>query len=245
MEKPTSGVGRLLAERRATILVILLLAATAAAFVRAEDQKLEPSVIETVEVDPRLISPTCRCETASVSIEVELRRPSAVTVAIVNEEGDVVRDLAVRETPLEHVSTRWDGRDDAGNVVPDGRYRPQLRVVRDGRTFLLANRVEVDTRPPRATVVSALPEVLTPDGDGRSDRVEVVYRLSERAQPLLFVNGIVRVRGYSRRREGKLNWYGRRRGRALPPGKYELQLAARDAAGNLGPLGRPVTIRVR
>lgn len=244
MEKPTSGVGRLLAERRATILVILLLAATAAAFVRAEDQKLEPSVIETVDVD-RLISPVCRCEKAGASIEVELRKSSVVTVAIVDDDGNVVRQLAVPEASLDHVSTRWDGRDNAGNVVPDGRYRPRLRVVRDGRTFLLANRIEVDTRAPTATVVSALPKVLTPDGDGRNDRVEVRYRLSERAQPLLYVNGIVRVRGYARRPEGKLNWYGKKGGRRLRPGRYELRLAARDAAGNLGALGRPITIRVR
>lgn len=231
-------------ERAPAILVLILLAATGFAFVRAEQQKLDRSPLAAVEVD-KLISPVCRCATSRASIEVKLRKRSVTSLAVVNEDGEVVRTLVSGGEPRDRVSARWDGRDDAGNVVADGRYRPRLRLERDQRTFLLVNRIEVDTRPPVATVVSAKPRVLTPGGDGRAVRVAILYRLSERAQPLLYVDGKLRQRGYSRRREGKLDWYGKRRGRPRPRGIYVLRLAARDAAGNLGPLGRPITIRIR
>ena len=60
------------------------------------------------------------------------------------------------------------------------------------------------------------------------------YRLSERANALLFVEGEQRVRSRFRPLADELAWYGRVGGRALPAGTYQLVLAAVDPAGNRG-----------
>jgi len=69
--------------------------------------------------------------------------------------------------------------------------------------------------------------------------VIVRYRVSEPAHGMLFVNGrrVVVTNGSVLR--GKLQWKPRARGR------YRLQLAARDLAGNVGPRSRVFVVRVR
>ncbi len=228
-----------LKERGPALLVIVLLAATTAAFVRAEQQKLVGSPLRVVRVD-KLISPVCRCETARATIALSLRTRSRVTLAVVDEDGELVRTL-IDNKPLVGARRRveWDGRDKLGRVVPDGVYRPRLRVASERRTFLLVNRIRVDTTPPVATLVRVHPRKVSV-----GDRVTVLYRLSERAQPLLYVDGRIAVRG-QRRRDGKLDWYGSVRGRRVRAGVHRLQLRARDDAGNSSAAGRSITVRVR
>ena len=212
---------------------------------RTEQQKLEPSPLSVLQVD-ELFSPTCRCAKTHAAISLELRRRSNVTLDVVDDDGRVVRSLLADTRPRGgRIAVEWDGRDDAGQLVPDGVYRLRLRVVAERRTFLLTNRIRVDTEPPRATIVEVSPRVLTPNGDGRRDRVSIRYRLSERAQPLVYINWRLRLAGYSRRPEGKLDWYGKVRGKRVRRGRYRIQAAARDDAGNLGPLSAPVIVRVR
>ncbi len=43
---------------------------------------------------------------------------------------------------------------------------------------------------------------------------------------------------------GKIEWFGRR-ARQLRPGRYRLQLAAVDLAGNVGERTRPFIVRIR
>ena len=70
-------------------------------------------------------------------------------------------------------------------------------------------------------------------------KVIVRYRVSEPAHGVLFVNGSRLVVTNGNRLAGKLNWTPRARGR------YRLQLAARDLAGNLGPRSSVFVVRVR
>ena len=222
------------------LIVIVLLAATGAAFVRAEQGKLGGSPLRVVQVD-KLFSPACRCDTARATIDFALRTRSRITLAVVDEDGRVVRTL-IDDEPLVRmrVQAQWDGRDDSGRVVADGVYQPRLRVARERRTFLLVNRIRVDSTPPVVTLARVQPRVVAPRG-----RVTVRYRLSERAQPLLYVDGRIAVRAFSRRREGKLDWYGAVRGKPVGPGVHRLELAARDDAGNLGRGGAVASIRIR
>lgn len=231
---------RWLRERAATLVVAALLVATAAAFVWTERQKLEPPPFEVREVT-ETFSPVCRCDTASASIVFELRRRTRLTVEIAAENGTVVRPLVSSMRRSGRVVVRWNGRDGDGAVVRQGTYRPRVRIGGNSRVFLLPNRIVVDTTPPLTTLVRVDPKEVA--AAGRS-RVALHYRLSERAQPLLFVNRRLHVRGLARRR-GKLDWFPRVRGVPLRPGRYRLRLAARDLAGNVGPLTRTVVVRVR
>src|SRR5204863_115310 len=81
--------------------------------------------------------------------------------------------------------------------------------------------------------LSVRPRVISPDGDHRGDRVVVRYRVSEPAHGLLYVGGTRRaVTRFSRLRDG-VSWFGLVHGTAVKPGRYALQLGARDRAGNL------------
>ena len=77
------------------------------------------------------------------------------------------------------VTYTWNGRDDQGRFVPEGVYRPRVHLADQHRTIDLPNDMRVDTTAPRITVVSVSAADVSPDGDGRGDRVVVAYKTSE------------------------------------------------------------------
>lgn len=231
---------RWIRERAPTLVVAALLVATAGAFVWTERQKLRPPPFEVSDVT-ETFSPICRCDDAVARIALEFRRRTRLTLEIADEDGNVVRPVVSGVQERGPVVFRWNGRDADGVVVPEGTYRPRARIAGSSRVFLLPNRIVVDTTRPQTTLVQVEPKDVRASGRGR---VELHYALSERAQPLVYINGRLHARGLARRR-GKLDWFPRVRGVPLRPGRYRLQLAARDLAGNTGPLTRAVVVRVR
>jgi hypothetical protein len=228
-----------------TTLLLLLLVATTVAFAITEGLKLESSPIRSVAVD-KVFSPTCDCDTNDASIRFRLQTADRLTLSIVDGKGHEVATLIGPEsTKRGEVSAAWDGRDDAGAIVPDGEYRPRAHLERAHRTIVLPNPIRVDTRAPEISLVRLRPRVFSPDGDGRNDKVSAVYRVDEPAHGLLFVDGHLRVRGKFAKPQGKLDWFGIVNHHALPTGRYGITLAARDIAGNLSqPTPRTrVTIR--
>lgn len=226
------------------IVVVLLLAATAVAFVRTQQEKLERSPIGTVEID-RLFSPVCRCERDTAAIGFTLRRSDTITLELVDADGERVRVLARRERHGRgKVVWTWDGRDEAGKRVADGSYHPRLTLASGARTFDLPNPIRVDTVAPRVKALAVAPRRISPDGDGRRDRVTLRYSVSEPAHALLFVDGERVERTRFRPLQGTRAWNGKNGRRALPGGTYKLALAAEDAAGNVGPR-RAVRVRIR
>jgi flagellar hook capping protein FlgD len=195
----------------------------------------------------RLIGPTCGCEKETAQLAVRLREPHVIDAAIVNADGDRVRTLATDvRRPRGRVRFTWDGRDDAGAVVPDGLYRLGIHLDREDRTIVVPTPIRVDTTPPRVRLVSARPRVVSPDGDGRADRVLFRYRSSEGAYPAVYVNGRETVRGrFWRRGPGRVRWAGRMRGTPVRPGTYTASIVAADAAGNVSEPSVEVPIRVR
>lgn len=227
-------------ERGPTVVVVSLLVVTAAAFVWTERQKLQPPPFEVSEVT-ETFSPICRCGTASAEIVLELRGRKPLTLSIADDDGRVVRTLVSGERRRGRIVVRWDGRDEDGAIASEGTYRPRVHVGGNSRTFLLPNPIVVDTTPPQATLVRVQPKEVLGSGRGR---IALYYRLSERAHPLLYVNGRLHARGAARR-SGKLDWFPRVRGVPVRRGRYELRLAARDLAGNTGALTPTVVVRVR
>ena len=226
------------------MLVLALLGGTATAFAVTETLKLERSPIAAPRID-KVFSPVCRCESAAATIRFRLREADRLTVSIV-DGGEVVRTL-VRSQPERagDVEYRWNGRDDDGNLVPEASYRPRVHLAEQRRTIELPNPIRVDVTPPRIRVVSASPAVISPDGDGRSDRVRIRYRVNENAHGVLFVDGARAVFTRFQPREGAMSWYGRRSGRAARPGRYRLEVAAEDTAGNMSKQRVEFPIRVR
>ena len=227
------------------LLVAGLLAATSAAFVVTEKLKLTRSPIIGPTV-AKVFSPICDCDTASADIRFRLRTPDRVSVEIVDSGGDVVRELARdRAQGRRFVTYVWDGHDDGGRVVDEGTYRPRIHLDRQRRTIVMPNRIRVDTTPPRVVSFTARPLVISPDGDGRSDRAKIRYRVDERAVVELYVDGVRALRRLGTRTAGTMDWFGTAGGEPLPEGLHTLRLVARDLAGNLGPRSGSRAVRIR
>lgn len=227
-----------------TVLVIALLGGTAAAFAVTQGLKTEPSPITAPRV-AKVFSPTCDCETRAASIRFRLRKPDRVRVQIVGDGGNVVRTLVPgRRLRRGTVSYTWNGRDDAGRFVAQGVYKPRVHLADQHRTIDLPNEMRVDTTAPRISIVSLGPRTISPNGDGRNDRIRIAYTISEPAHAILYVDGrrVTYTRGQLQR--SSLEWNGKIEGRALLPGDYRVWLAAEDRAGNVSN-GRVVHVTVR
>lgn len=226
-------------------LVVALLTGTAAAFAVTERLKLVKSPIAAPKID-RVFSPVCDCDRDEASIAFRLREGDRVDLAIVDEDGDVVRTLLdSRSLPAGRLAESWDGRDDHGEVVPEGQYRPRVHLARQRRTIVLPNPIEVDVTKPVAQLVSVAPTLFSPDGDGRSDKVTVRYRMSEPANAVLLVDGEQRVRTRFAPVEGKLDWFGVVDGKPLRRGVHALQVVGVDRAGNRSQPTEKARVRIR
>jgi hypothetical protein len=222
------------------VLVVALLGGSAAAFAVTERLKLERSPIYGTQVG-KVASPDSG---RRAKIVFRLRKGDSISLAIVDANDKVVRALfdSSHKGKGKHTFT-WDGRDDSGNPVADGTYRPRVHLARDHRTILLPNPIIVDTKVPQIALARTNVTVVSPDGDARHDYLKVFFHVSEPARAVLFANGrrVVKLKSFKAR---SLQW-GRRNGMPAKPGIYRLQLRAIDEAGNPSPPSRVFKIRIR
>ena len=129
---------------------------------------------------------------------------------------------------------------------PQARAELAVRFRRADRVITIPTPVRVDTTPPRVRLVSATPREITPDGDGRGDRVQYVYRSSELAYAVVYVDGRYAKRGRSwPAGSGRVRWRARREeGGYVPPGVYRTWIRLFDPAGNSSARSPVVVIRV-
>jgi FlgD Ig-like domain len=225
-----------LARTVSTVLVVCLLGGTAAAFAVTQGLKLDKSPIFRTDVDKR-VSPAAGTE---AKIAFRLRESDAVTVSVVDDDGEVVRTLLPRRrVPSGRVVVTWDGRDDAGRPLTEGEYRPRIRLADERTTTTLPNDIELDTTAPSFEFGEVQPRVISPDGDGRAEGIRVRFSSGEPVRALLFVAGKRRVLTQARE-SGVIRWSA-----PLRPGRYRLQLAAQDRAGNTTRRVPAGTVRVR
>lgn len=214
-----------------TIIVVVLLSATAVAFATTERQKLEKTPFSVLDVT-QAFSP----KRAAATIRLKLRRPHLVTIDILDAHDRAVATL-VREQRVEPgtVEFHWKA------TATDGVYTPRV-TLDTGREFTLPNQIVVDSVAPSARLVSYRPHVLRRRG---KPKVTIEYRLTESAHVIVYVNGRRAVVGGHNNRRDNVDWFARRNGARLPRGRYRLQLAAVDLAGNIGPRTHVFVVRVR
>ncbi len=228
------------------MLVVALLAATAAAFALTQGLKNQPAAIFGTDVPRGVFSPVCGCPTATATITFKLREPDRLDVSIIDGAEQVVRTIERdREYDQGPVSIEWDGRDDAGKVLPEGEYQPRIRLQDKRTTYTLPNPIRIDVTAPELEVRSVGPRVISPDGDGRRDSVTFRYRLSEPGRAMLFVDGTRRVWTKFPRTEDAFRWFGKVEGRALAAGTHSARLAAHDPAGNVTARSAPIRLVIR
>ena len=224
--------------RPTLLLVLAVLAATAVAFAETERLKIASAPLEGANVEP-VFSPVCRCAESRAEIRLRVHKQDDITVTVLNAAGHTVRVLASSRPVRNRVVLFWDGRDDSGAVVPDGTYSVHVDLAFADRTIDLPKHVVVDTAAPTAQLVGYQPHAVR---RGPKARVVVQYHVSEAAHAVLYLDGKRVLRTYSRETSATFKWYGVRR---LRPGRYRLQLAGLDLAGNLGPRTPAFILRVR
>jgi hypothetical protein len=214
------------------VIVVALLTATAVAFATTERQKLEQTPLGVVRVTDDF-SPAH----GSASIVLRLRHRHLLTVQIVNASDRAVATLARDESvPAGRASFRW-----RGTGVSDGVYEPRV-TLEDGRVFHLQNQIRVDSVAPSVALVAYRPRVLR---RRTKPTVHIFYRASELAHVILYVNGRREAFSGAKATQAHLNWIARLNGRRLRRGRYRLQLAAVDLAGNVGARTRVFVVRIR
>jgi len=222
----------------------VLVLATSAAFVVAQRLKRSTPIIEGVYYK-RYISPTCRCKTDRVSIFFTLRDTGGVTATLVNSAGDDVRTL-VDDRRLHRGGHRyvWNGRTDAGLVVPDGKYRLRVTLRNQARSVTATRVLIVDTTPPRPRIVAVTPRLILPGAEGAIGRARISYHGKSNLGPLIGVwrtdlSKPKEVTYFSWRRGRKTaTWDGMIGGKPAPDGVYAITITTFDSAGNKGSFPR-------
>lgn len=147
----------------------------------------------------------------------------------------VVRTLAGRGAVPEQVI--WDGIDDAGDRVADGAYFGSLEVfyLKGNNPRAASQSFVVDTRYPEAEL-TAESLLLSPDGDGRRDLLQVRQSSTseERWQGEIIDQAGTVVRSFFWNRElAGFTWDGHdENGNVVADGRYTYRVTGRDPAGN-------------
>jgi spore germination protein YaaH/flagellar hook assembly protein FlgD len=141
----------------------------------------------------------------------------------------------------------WDGRDQAGAVVADGRYRLTLWTA-DASNNRAERGFDVTVDRTAAAVTSAASRgYFSPDGDGHQDTLPLSWSANEA------LTGVVRLRNaagtsvrswsFTKRTSWKTAWTGRTRaGAFVPAGRYTFLVKGRDRAGNLTQVTRTILV---
>jgi hypothetical protein len=227
------------------VVFALLVLATIAAFFVTQQLKSEFPLVIRFAAKPKQFSPNGDGVRDRTEVGFDLSEPAKVSFSIVDSEGIEVRRIVDDRQLAGDTKHRflWNGRDDGGAPVPDGRYA--MRVVRrdEGRVVNSFKRVRVDRLPPRVALVSARPSVIAPREPGQRPEVELryrgprnsapefrVFRTDDAAEPYV----VRRFRGDGRRGvwTGEVATSPRATGPA-PDGDYAFTVSVRDRAGNL------------
>jgi FlgD Ig-like domain len=207
------------------VLVLVLLAGTAAAFAYTETLKSTKSPLFGTRVT-KVFSPACRCPSRRAQIAFGLRRSDHLTLEIEGRGKRIVRVLVDdRATKPGRHRFVWDGRLDDGRRAPDGDYRPRVDLADADRVIRLPDPIRIDTKRPAIAPVSVRigPRVVT-----------VRYRVDKPARGLLYVGGTRVVLTYRRRPTGVLQVDRATLAKRGLSGV--VAIGAEDLAGNRSPL---------
>lgn len=246
--------------RFAQLVFVVLVVATGAAFFLAQKLKTADPVLLSFRLGAEAISPNGDGRFERETITFRLKRSELIDVAVVDEQGDSVRELAsgVELRAYRTIAPlTWNGRDQDGKVAAEGRYRIRVTLRREGRSIVVPKSFLLDITPPKITVLSIGPNLgpgpeMLPRADGQPAQI----RLNAPARDgrlLIFRTAplpTVQVAEVAIEQDSdRASWDGRgSNGRPVAPGTYLVVAQRRDSAGVLGssvPLdaeGLPITV---
>jgi flagellar hook assembly protein FlgD len=200
-----------------------------------------PRLIAALGAWPNPFSPNGDGVKDTTDVVFALLRPATCTIKLFNRDGAVVRTLLDHvASPAGRNAVPWNGKNDAGTVVPDGVYAIRLWAIDAGGVKESATAlVIVDTRGPVVSDVAAVPPVFSPNGDGRADFTRILFRLNETSwiSVRVYQSGAPKGEIFSGVRPAGPNqviWDGRIGGRVVPDGRYQVGIFPKDMGGNPG-----------
>jgi hypothetical protein len=240
--------------RTPAIVFGVLVAATFAAFFVAQRLKNAPSVVQQFNAY-YVFSPNGDGRLDRARVTFKVKKADDVTVEMVNSDGDPVKTLLDDRhldayAPIKP-ALRWDGTDDDGQTVPDGRYRVRITLRHLGRSVVPQRSILKDTTPPKPKVISIGPAKvygpeLLPEPDGKPAEIHfglalfqakiMIFRTAP-GQPRLVRSAVLGGKSETRP-EAKVTswkWDGTNdAGRRVSPGTYLAVVQWRDLARNIG-----------
>ncbi len=197
-----------------------------------------PPPIVTGFQSTRNFSPNADGSREVARVAVRLNEASVVAVEIQDRSGRRWKRLIDAQRPKEMVRLAWDGTDDAGNPVPDGRYVVSLRARAGKKRWNASKVLVVDRIAPPLGSLDVQSAALAGPGDGEC-RVAVTAldrgELSIEASPSPGAAPVARF-GPKIVGAGKTalwNWDGKRAdGGPTPPGLYTIRVTLTDVPRN-------------
>ena len=190
-------------------------------------------VVSSASASARLISPNGDRLHDATALALTSSGATSWSVRIALGSASPVRTVTGKGG---RIAMRWDGRNDAGTLVPDGTYTVTLAACDvAGNCARRAYPVRVDRTPPTITPVP-LPGLFSPNGDGVTDTTSLHWSATEASGGTVAVwRGKTLVRRWSvaAATSGSVTWNGRSKtGALVTDGRYTVKVDLRDAAGN-------------
>ncbi|MFP4363850.1 MAG: FlgD immunoglobulin-like domain containing protein [Spirochaetia bacterium] len=195
----------------------------------------------TVTIDRAHFSPNG--DSVQDTVEYTLNIPVRTGITswqLVIEDSDqrAVRSYESTSEPPETIV--FDGRDDDGDLLPEGRYRAELSVFYQNGNSPVENSAysTLDITDPEAMVTANL-EVFSPNGDGNNDTISFFQETSREEEWRGEISNdegeTVRTYEWMNRPDMRIVWNGRDSdGLLMPDGEYSFYLISTDRAGNTG-----------
>jgi FlgD Ig-like domain len=238
--------------RLSTGAFAVLVAATIAAFFLTQHLKVTtPLLAGTPRPVPGVIDPLhgvpCMQGRNSGSTTISfylLHRADTVDVFVVSDDtGEIVRTVATDRHMRKGVRNpdgvfHWDGREDNGQVAPDGAYYFRVALIHQNRTIDLSSTpVKVKTVPPHPVVTRVTPSLI-PGAHGTNVSIHYsgnesrggtirIYRTDLPGDPLV-KSFLTPWNGHTAIWDGKIN------GRPAAAGTYLIGIDVTDAACDTG-----------
>jgi len=207
-----------------------------------------PLAVTGLKASPRAVTPNGDWSGEHTTVRFGLTRRALLGVRVVSvSTGNSVRTLlasAVR--PAGPRSMSWNGTTGGGAPVPDGRYRIKVSAEDGVEQVSRSLRVVVD-RTLGGVFVS--PAVVSPNGDGRADVLEIGYELTRTATVRAQIRrggDILRTVLNESQEAGArgVAWNGRAQGARLTDGRATVVILATTSLGTRK-LSRPVELDTR
>jgi flagellar hook assembly protein FlgD len=200
----------------------------------------QPKIYGFIVQDPA-ISPNDDGVNERTTIGFTVSQTATWRLDIRNEAGTLVRHQEGEGTTVE---TTWNGRDDSGNLLPDGVYSLQADATSaEGEARSATATLRLDTVPPDISGATIAPDPFSPNGDGQNDAAVLSFEPAEDGSARVSVIGgddtiLRRVTGWKAVTtvQQEVEWDGRISSgsglAAAPEGAATLLLELRDLAGN-------------